>query len=73
MKFTTKDQDNDTWNKNCGVNFQGGWWVKDCHYAFLNGPYQKPAKIAWNSIMWYGFGNENRALKKATMMIRSKI
>uniref|UniRef100_A0A8W8ISS0 Fibrinogen C-terminal domain-containing protein n=1 Tax=Magallana gigas TaxID=29159 RepID=A0A8W8ISS0_MAGGI len=73
MKFTTKDQDNDTWNKNCGVNFQGGWWFKDCISAFLNGPYKKSAKIAWDSIMWYDFGKENRALKKATMMIRSKI
>lgn len=72
MKFTTKDQDNDTWNKNCGVNFHGGWWFKDGISAFLNGPYKKSAKIAWDS-MWYDFGKKNRALKKATMMIRSKI
>ncbi|XP_052704318.1 ryncolin-4-like [Crassostrea angulata] len=72
MKFSTKDQDNDKWNKHCGVNFQGGWWFKDCEHAYLNGPYLKSAKITWISINWYAFGNESRALKKASMMIRSK-
>uniref|UniRef100_K1QU85 Ficolin-2 n=1 Tax=Magallana gigas TaxID=29159 RepID=K1QU85_MAGGI len=72
MKFSTKDQDNDKWNKHCGVHFQGGWWFKDCEQAYLNGPYLKSAKITVISINWYAFGNEHRALKRASMMIRSK-
>nr|XP_034328008.1 microfibril-associated glycoprotein 4 [Crassostrea gigas] len=71
-KFSTKDQDNDTWSNHCSVEYPGGWWFKKCHYAYLNGPYQKSAKITWASILWYKFGNENRALKRASMMIRPK-
>lgn len=73
MKFSINDQANDTWGKHSGVEYQGGWWFTSCHYAFLNGPSQKSAKITWASILWYKFGNENRALKRASMMIRPKI
>uniref|UniRef100_A0A8W8IU56 Fibrinogen C-terminal domain-containing protein n=1 Tax=Magallana gigas TaxID=29159 RepID=A0A8W8IU56_MAGGI len=58
--------------KHCSMEHQGGWWFKNCERACLNGPYLKSAKITWISINWYAFGNENRALKKASMMIRSK-
>jgi len=33
-KFTTHDQDNDTWANNCAKNnvgFNGGWWYTDCY------------------------------------------
>eukprot|EP00105_Crassostrea_gigas_P000181 XP_011411900.1 PREDICTED: microfibril-associated glycoprotein 4-like [Crassostrea gigas] len=73
MKFSTRDQDNDLWNKHCSVVNQGGWWFKACVNADLNGPYLKSAKITAISINWYAFGNEHRALKRASMMIRSKI
>ncbi|XP_065923905.1 ryncolin-4-like isoform X1 [Magallana gigas] len=73
MKFSTKDQDNDKGDKqHCGVNFQGGWWFEDCEQAYLNGPYLNSAKITSISINWYAFGNEHRALRRASMMIRSK-
>ncbi|MCL4164696.1 UNVERIFIED_CONTAM: hypothetical protein GTU68_021091, partial [Idotea baltica] len=36
-KFSTKDQDNDTWGKNCAQKFKGAWWYKDCHNSNLNG------------------------------------
>ena len=39
MKFSTKDQDNDSWNRNCAVTFTGGWWYRDCHDSNLNGQY----------------------------------
>eukprot|EP00105_Crassostrea_gigas_P021733 XP_011440976.2 PREDICTED: angiopoietin-1 [Crassostrea gigas] len=72
-KFSTRDQDNDRWSKHCGVEFQGGWWFKQCTNAYLNGPYQKYAKTSGAIIVWYKFGNEHRALKRASMMIRPKI
>lgn len=71
MKFSTRDQDNDIWNKHCSVVHQGGWWYKACIHADLNGPYLKSAKATGTSINWYAFGNEYRALKRASMMIRS--
>ena len=50
MNFTTKDSDNDQWDKNCAVdNFghnipTGGWWYNHCdhihhfkHWIFPNG------------------------------------
>nr|XP_034328001.1 microfibril-associated glycoprotein 4 isoform X5 [Crassostrea gigas] len=74
MKFSTRDQDNDTWKKQaCSVERQGGWWFKSCIDAHVNGPYLKSAKITAISMHWYKFGNEVRALKRASMMIRPKI
>ncbi|XP_052704365.1 microfibril-associated glycoprotein 4-like [Crassostrea angulata] len=73
MKFSTRDQDNDTWGKQCSVERQGAWWYNACVYSNLNGPYLKSAKITTLSINWKTFGKEYRALKQASMMIRSKI
>ena len=73
MKFTTKDQDNDTWGKNCAVYYTtGGWWFYDCHSCNLNGPYHKSAVKSHNSVSWYTFGNAWDSLKSATMIVRSK-
>lgn len=71
-KFTTKDQDNDTYNKNCAVMYRSGWWITDCFLSNLNGLSHKSAVSSWSSIMWYTLGNTNLALKNARMMIRSK-
>uniref|UniRef100_K1R3Q3 Fibrinogen C domain-containing protein 1 n=1 Tax=Magallana gigas TaxID=29159 RepID=K1R3Q3_MAGGI len=73
MKFSTRDQDNDTSKEQCSVERQGGWWFKACIDAHLNVPYLKLAKITPISMTWYKFGNEHRALKRASMMIRPKI
>eukprot|EP00105_Crassostrea_gigas_P000190 XP_011411909.1 PREDICTED: ryncolin-1-like isoform X1 [Crassostrea gigas] len=73
MNFSTRDQDNDNAKKDCAAEYQGGWWFNICYHAFLNGPYQKSAKHTTLSINWYALGNEHRALKRASMMIRSKI
>ena len=72
MKFTTKDQDNDTHGKNCAVMLKGGWWFYDCHNCNLNGPYHKSAVNAAKSVSWYLFGNAWVSLKSARMMMRSK-
>lgn len=73
MKFTTKDQDNDTHNKNCAVMNHSGWWFKDCFWSNLNGWYRNSAVHQWESIIWYTLGKTNLALKNARMMIRSKV
>lgn len=71
-KFSTKEQDNDTWKGNCAVQYQGGWWFGACVGCNLNGPYQPSAVDTWHSVAWPKFGNKLRNLKKASMMIRSK-
>ncbi|XP_072016914.1 uncharacterized protein [Amphiura filiformis] len=40
MGFTTRDADNDVWNKgNCARAVKGGWWYVACHRSNLNGLY----------------------------------
>nr|XP_034328004.1 ryncolin-1 [Crassostrea gigas] len=74
MKFSTKDQDNDTWKDNCAVSVKGGgWWFGACLNCDLNGLYRPSASGTWLCVSWYKFGNEHRGLKTASMMIRSKI
>nr|XP_011448079.2 ryncolin-1 [Crassostrea gigas] len=73
MKFSTRDQDNDLSSSQCSVIRQGGWWYNACVHSNLNGPYLKSAKNTTLSINWHAFGKGYRALKQASMMIRSKI
>ena len=41
MYFTTKDSDNDKWNKNCGtVKPYGGWWHNTCWQVNPNNYYK---------------------------------
>ncbi|XP_037941642.1 fibrinogen C domain-containing protein 1-like [Teleopsis dalmanni] len=60
-KFSTKDNDNDTWEKNCAEMYTGGWWYKSCQQSHLNGQYLRGAYgkdktgqgINWNA--WHGY------------------
>ena len=72
-KFSTKDQDNDIWGKNCAEVYKGGWWFSNCMNSDLNGPYHKSAVQSWGTVNWTKFGNNNVSLKRARMMIRPKV
>ena len=53
MKFTTKDKDNDWWDKNCAVHNNdgnsGGWWYKSCSQIHFNRQYNHSHSIYLNS------------------------
>ncbi|XP_048747076.2 ryncolin-4-like [Ostrea edulis] len=68
--FSTRDQDNDSWKNSCAVNRKAGWWFGDCDNSDLNGIYHKSAVKTWACVLWYKFGNVNRSMKHARMMIR---
>uniref|UniRef100_A0A1X7TDC0 Fibrinogen C-terminal domain-containing protein n=1 Tax=Amphimedon queenslandica TaxID=400682 RepID=A0A1X7TDC0_AMPQE len=38
-RFTTRDNDNDAWHRNCAQDFTGAWWYNKCLNSNLNGRY----------------------------------
>ena len=36
MKFSTPDNDNDKWNRNCAARGKSGWWYNNCHHFNTN-------------------------------------
>ena len=70
-KFTTKDQDNDTWSKNCAVVYQNPGWQKACMEASLTGPYKKGAlKTDWIGLVWKHWKGHKYSLKQLEMKMR---
>ena len=65
--FSTKDNDNDSWNHNCAISFQGAWWYNDCHTSNLNGLYDGINYT--QSIVWYFWKNRWEPLKFSEMKI----
>ena len=56
-KFTTRDQDNDRWFRNCAIpavhiGISGGWWYKDCGRTFPNSQYNHTYGIFLNG-QWH--------------------
>ncbi|XP_062579144.1 fibroleukin-like, partial [Saccostrea cucullata] len=70
-EFTTKDQDNDIWSRNCATEWHGAWWYSSCAFANLNGQYAQSAVSAWKYPVWYQW-KEKEALKQTVLMIRHK-
>ncbi|XP_068102237.1 fibrinogen-like protein 1-like protein [Hyperolius riggenbachi] len=46
MKFSTKDRDNDRWDRNCAEEWKGGWWFDNCQSAVLN----TDGNILWGAV-----------------------
>ena len=36
MKFSTPDNDNDKWSRNCAATWKGGWWYNSCFHININ-------------------------------------
>ncbi|XP_074145223.1 ficolin-2-like isoform X1 [Sminthopsis crassicaudata] len=69
--FTTRDRDNDAYEGNCAMIYQGAWWYNDCHVSNLNGQYLKgPHESPADGINWKtGHGN-NYSYKVCEMKLR---
>ncbi|XP_065930298.1 ficolin-2 [Magallana gigas] len=68
MFFSTYDNDNDIRESNCGLEYHGGWWYSNCHWANLNGEYGNTnygEGIEWKT--WRGHGY---SMKEVRIMIR---
>jgi len=71
MKFSTKDQDNDTYARHCARLFKGAWWYKTCHACNLNGRYLKGKTETFaDGITWYYWKGHRYSLKFVEMKIR---
>ena len=52
MKFTTKDNDLDSFSENCASSFKGAFWYKNCFKANLNGIYPPDDAHDYTYISW---------------------
>nr|QDC23079.1 tachylectin 5A-like isoform 2 [Cupiennius salei] len=71
--FSTKDKDNDRYDKNCAELFKGGWWYTACHASNLNGLYLKgPHKSHADGVEWQLFRGHYYSLKDTVIKIRPR-
>lgn len=72
MKFTTFDNDLDTWDKNCAQHFLGGFWYGACHSANPTGMYAPHGAVGFDNVqvIWKTWKGYNYSLKTIVMKIR---
>ncbi|XP_068711510.1 microfibril-associated glycoprotein 4-like isoform X2 [Montipora foliosa] len=69
--FSTKDSDNDSWNRSCALHFKGAWWYEACHDSNLNGFYHHGSHSSFAvGVNWKAWKEYYYSVKKAEMKIR---
>ncbi|XP_037948106.1 fibrinogen C domain-containing protein 1-like [Teleopsis dalmanni] len=72
-KFSTKDNDNDNWDKSCAQTYTGAWWYKACHKSNLNGQYLRgpyPKDKFAQGVNWFDWHDYYYSLKYTHIAIR---
>ena len=71
MKFSTRDNDNDTGGGNCAITFHGVWWNNFCFQSHLNALYSNNPNVQeFKGIMWYDWKGNSYSLKFSEMKFR---
>ncbi|XP_037610492.1 microfibril-associated glycoprotein 4-like [Sebastes umbrosus] len=72
QKFTTFDQDQDSYSGNCARLYLGAFWYGGCHFANPNGVYRWGADstLSHVGVEWYHWKGVNYSLKTISMKIR---
>ena len=80
MKFTTRDRDNDMWNRNCASDHnRGGWWYNTCTHINLNGNYEGNVNPTLRGILVRYIDttsyvhSSSKAVKSAEMILRTRV
>eukprot|EP00794_Sanderia_malayensis_P015052 gene15052-16605_t len=64
LKFSTKDEDNDSYDGSCAIAYYGAWWYGSCHSSNLNGKYLNGNHRSYgNGINWYTWKGHYYSLK----------
>jgi len=70
-KFSTRDQDNDSWSGSCAVTFKGAWWYSNCHSSNLNGAYLRGRHQSYaDGVEWAAWKGQYYSLRFTEMKIR---
>ena len=73
MKFSTYDNDQDTYADNCAAVFKGAWWHKACHESNPNGLYFHGEHSTYaDGINWLNFKGHYYSLKTIELKIRKQ-
>eukprot|EP00058_Branchiostoma_floridae_P004267 XP_002589755.1 hypothetical protein BRAFLDRAFT_97805 [Branchiostoma floridae] len=72
-RFSTHDQDNDDWSRNCATDHggRGGWWYGACDQVNLNQPYKHGGGGNYRyGIEWHAWTAHRWSIKSSVMKIR---
>jgi len=69
MKFTSFDNDQDTWSNNCAAHHKGAWWFRGCGHSCLNG-FRYSEGSTQPGFWWYHLHDKWIAVSGSTMKIR---
>ena len=74
MAFSTRDVDNDKWDKNCAVTYKGAWWYNACYNSNLNGFYYLGSHSSFaDGVNWHAFKGYKYSLSKTEMKLRASV